>query len=184
VNAKLLPASDDANDRTDHSMSLFQKILLATDGTVTDLIALYTGEPIRVKRLGQSIRTEIAPDILACPQPIELLSRKILLSGSKRNYLYAESLFVFNLLSESIQRQLLTTDRPIGLMWKEERLESYREILEHKIELCADIAGHFELPASTLFASRTYLIHQLGRPLGAITEKWPLSIFRDPPVSG
>ncbi len=163
----------------DQSLSLFQKVLLSTDGTVTDLIALYTGEPIRVKKLEQGISEAVAPDVLCCNGTTKLLSRKILLSGISKNYLYADSLFVFERFSKSIQEQLLNTDRPIGLMWKEERLETYREIVDQKVEPCAEIAEHFDLLASAPFVSRTYLIHQAGKPLGAITEKWPLSFFRD-----
>lgn len=162
----------------DHNLSLFQKILLATDGTVTDLIALYTGEPIRVKKLEQSIREQAAPQRLQCSGPARLLIRRILLSGANKNYLFADSVFVFERFSKSIQDQLLNTDKPIGLMWKDERLEMYREIVEQKVEPCAEAAQHFELPTSAPFVSRTYLIHHNGKPLGAITEKWPLSLFR------
>jgi len=159
-------------------LSLFQRILLATDGTVTDLIALYTGESIRVKKLEQAIRTEIASSVLQCAGPTPLLIRKILLSGATKNYLFADSVFVFERFSKSIQAQLLNTDKPVGLMWKEEKLETYREIVEQKIEPCAQIAGHFELPITAPFVSRTYLIHNAGKPLGAITEKWPVEYFR------
>lgn len=161
-----------------HDLSLFQKILLATDGTVTDLIGLYTGESIRVKKLEQAIREELAPPALKCAGPTRLLIRRILLSGASKNYLFADSVFVFERFSKSIQEQLLNTDKPIGLMWKEERLETYREIVEQKVEPCADAAKHFELPASAPFVSRTYLIHHSGLPLGAITEKWPVGLFR------
>lgn len=161
----------------DH-LSLFQKVLLATDGTVTDLIALYTGESIRVKKLEQAIREEIAPPALKCSGPTQLLIRKILLCGVSTNYLFADSVFVFERFSKSIQEQLLNTDKPIGLMWKEEQLETYREIVEQKVEPCAEIATHFGLPASEPFVSRTYLIHHNGKPLGSITEKWPVSLFR------
>ena len=162
-----------------HELSLFQKILLATDGTVTDLVALYTGEAIRVKKLEQNIRDGIAPAILQCDVTTRLLNRQILLSGVNRNYLYADSLFVFERFSKAIQEQLLTTDRSIGLIWKEQRLETHREIIEQKIEFCAEIAAHFSVPETAPFVSRTYLIHHAGNPLGAIMEKWPLSYFRD-----
>jgi chorismate-pyruvate lyase len=161
-----------------NELSLFQKILLATDGTVTDLIALYTGEPIRVKKLEQSIQERSAPDELQCSAPTRLLHRRILLSGETHNYLYADSLFVFERFSKSIQDQLLHTDRPIGLMWKEERLETYREIVEQKVEPCPEVAGHFGRLPNEPFVSRTYLIHHNGKPLGSITEKWPVSLFR------
>lgn len=177
------PFESTANEATpnqnEHSLSLFQKILLSTDGTVTDLIGLYTGEAIRVKKLGQSIEMQAAPESLRCAGPVKILNRKILLSGATNNYLYADSVFVFERFSKSIQDQLLSTDRPIGLMWKEERLETYREIVAHEVAAAADIAEHFGLSPTAPFVSRTYLIHHKGLPLGAITEKWPLAIFRD-----
>ena len=162
-----------------HDLSLFQKVLLATDGTVTDLVALYAGEPIGVRKLAQSIRDEHAPAELQCDGPTRLLSRNILLTGATRIYLYAESLFVLDRLSTSIQQQMLDTDRPIGLLWKEERLEAYREIVRQAVEPCEAIARHFDVLSSAPFVSRTYLIHNGGKQLGMISEKWPLSHFRD-----
>jgi chorismate-pyruvate lyase len=53
---------------------------------------------------------------------------------------YAESQFVLELLSKSIEEQMLNTDRPIGLLWKEERLESFREIVGQAVEPSAAIA--------------------------------------------
>lgn len=161
-----------------NDLSLFQRVLLATDGTVTDLLALYTGEPIHVVKLEQSITEAQAPAALACAGPTRLLHRRILLSGAARNYLYADSTFVFERFSTAMQRQLLDTDRPIGLLWKEARLETFREIVAQGIETDAAIAQHFAVPATERFVARTYLVNHGGRPLGAITEKWPLSAFR------
>src|SRR5512134_1740681 len=98
---------------SEQELSLFQKVLLATDGTVTDLIALYAGEPIRVRKLAQSIRDEQAPVELQCTGPTRTMSRSILLTGATRTYLYAESQFVLERLSKSIRQQMLDTDRPI-----------------------------------------------------------------------
>jgi chorismate-pyruvate lyase len=162
-----------------HDLSLFQKVLLATDGTVTDLIALYAGEPIRVTKLTQTIGEERAPTELQCGGSTRLLSRRILLVGATKSYLYAESQFVLDRLSKSIQDAMLNTDRPIGLLWKEARLETFREIVGHAVEPCEAIAGHFDLPVSAPFVSRTYLIHHGGRPMGRITEQWPLSHLRE-----
>ena len=87
---------------------------------------------------------------------------------------------VLERLSASIQDQMLNTDRPIGLLWKEERLETFREIVRQGVETCTEIAHYFDVPASAPFVSRTYLIHHGGRPMGMITERWPLSSFREP----
>ena len=161
----------------DAELSLFQKILLATDGTVTDLIALYTGESIRVTKLEQSIRKEEAPAFLQCVEPTRLLHRTILLTGATQNFLFADSVFVFDRFAPNIQDQLLNSDRPIGLLWKEARLETYREIIDRRIESDPTVTQYFAGSAPQLI-SRTYLIRHHGLPLGAITEKWPISFFR------
>jgi len=163
----------------DQELSLFEKILLATDGTVTDLIALYAGETIRVKKLDQFIERRDAPPALRCHEPTRMLQRRILLAGAARHYLYAESQFVLERFSAHLQQQLLETDTPVGMLWKEARLETYREITAKTIEAGGEIARHFELPPDTDFVSRTYLIHYQGLPLGSITEKWPVGWFRD-----
>jgi len=148
----------------DHDLTVFQQVLLATDGTVTDLIALYAGEPMRVRKLQQEVRTDRLEPALACVEGTALLDRRILLSGAAKNYLYAESCFVLERVPESIREQMLTT-----------------EIVEQAVEPCVTIAHHFDLPVAAPFVSRTYLVHHRNKPLGKITERWPLSYFRRVP---
>lgn len=159
-------------------LNFFEKILLATDGTVTDLITLYADEPIRVQKLEQVACEQAAPPELACAKPTQLLVRKILLSGATRNYLYAESHFVLERLPEFVRQQMLESDRPIGRLWKEARLETFREVVTQSVAPCAAVARHFEVAAIEPFVSRTYLVHHSAKPLGMITEKWPLHSFR------
>ncbi len=162
------------------ALSLFQKVLLATDGTVTDLVALYTGEAIKACKLSQSLARGQRVSHLACDEDAQVLHRRILLSGvgSGRNYLYAESGFVFDLFPEAIQHGLLHTEQPIGLLWREARLEMYREIIDRRIEHCAATSACFGLPATTPLLSRTYVIHHARRQLGVITEKFPAHLLR------
>ncbi len=162
----------------DQPLSTFQKILLTTDGTVTDLIALYTGESIRVKKVGQKMFLSDNSQNFFCPPETPLLERNVLLCGASKNYLYAESVFVVGLLSHSIQYKLLETDCPIGLMWKEEKLDMYRDILGHKTEICDTVAAYFDVPPQTPIISRTYSIYHRGKILGTITEKFPITYFR------
>lgn len=161
-------------------LTLFQKVLLATDGTVTDLIALYAGESIRVQKLEQEILENHTDPALRIAEPTRVLLRRILLCGAAQNYLYAESRFVIERLPRSIHQQMLDTDRPLGLLWKEARLETFREIVTQSVEPGAAIAQYFSLPATEPFVSRTYLVHYQAQPLGAVTEKWPLGSFREP----
>jgi chorismate-pyruvate lyase len=159
-------------------LSLFQKVLLTTDGSVTELLSMYTGEPIRAEKIEQSIKYGLTPAGLDCPGRTPLLHRKIMLKGPKKGYVFAESFFVLERLSTSIQNKLLQTETPIGALWRQEKVEMYREIIEAKLEVCGRTALHFDLPADTRLLSRTYVVFQGGQALGAITEKFPLAYFR------
>ena len=164
--------------QSEHQLSLFQKVLLATDGTVTDLIALYYEEPIRVIKLEQSVRLEASPAELACDKATRILRRTILLSGAVKIYMHAESGFVFDRMSPWLQEQMLSTDLPVGLLWKQSRLETFREMLGSSVGPREAIAPLFGLSESEPFVSRSYRIHHAGKPLGMISETWPLSYFR------
>lgn len=163
----------------DESLSLFQKTLLITNGTVTDLLALYTGKKIVVKKIDQKVTFEGAPEALQTTPETPLLKREILLGCENSNYMYAISYFVFEQLPRSIQYQLLETDRPIGLLWKEAKLETYREIIEYKLEQNKEVAKYFNEPIDTPILSRTYLINYDRAPLGILTEKFPAIYFRE-----
>jgi len=160
-------------------LGLLQKILLCTDGTVTDLIALYAGEAIHVHKVRQRVAVHQPPALLGCAGPVQVLERQILLRGRQRTFLYADSQFVFERFSADMQQQLLHTEQPIGLLWKQERLETFREIIDKAVVRCPHLAAHFELPEDAWYVSRTYLIHHGGQPLGVITEQWPTHWFTD-----
>ena len=159
------------------SLTLFQKVLLTTDGSVTELLSMYTGEQIRAEKIEHSITYGGGPQILGCSENAQFLHRKILLKGSGKSYLFAESFFVFDRFSTSMQYKLLHTDAPIGLLWRQEKVEMYREIVGAGIEICERTASYFDMPGDTRLLSRTYLIFQGGGPLGVITEKFPLAYF-------
>ncbi len=163
----------------DNSLSLFQKILLTTDGTVTNLLKLYTGEMIKVKKIRQEIALSGKSEELLCSLETPVLKRDILLCGKNRNYVYCESIFVFQLLSRSVQYKLLETDQPVGLMWREEKLETYREVIDYKVESAQSLVPYFDIQPQTPILSRTYLIYQNKIAFGAITEKFPATFFKE-----
>lgn len=159
------------------TLSLFQKVLLTTDGSVTELLALYAGQPIRARKIEQSLSFGQPPAELGGRTLTRLLRRKIMLVDATRNYVYAESTFIFERFSRTIQTQLLETETPIGLLWRQEKVEMYREIIDTRIEQCSATCAHFGVAADSRLVSRTYLLHQQARPLGMITEKFPLHSF-------
>ena len=161
----------------DASLSLFQKVLLTTDGTVTQLLEIYSGSPIKVKKLTQTIITDIEDTWLQLKNTDRLLKRSILLCSRETNLLYAESYFVIDRLPKSMHQQLLETDQPIGLLWRAERMETYREISGYTRRSEPDLSHHFNVGNDVEFHGRTYHIYHQQQPLGMITEKFPISYF-------
>lgn len=162
----------------DKSLSLFQKVLLTTDGTVTDLLKLYTGEKIKVKIINQEVMLSGDSEVSLCSPKTPILKRSVLLGSETKNYVYAESIFIFEQFSQPIQNKLLETNEPIGLLWKEEKLENYREIISYKTESCESLLQYFSVQPQTPMLSRTYLIYHKRSILGVITEKFPVNFFR------
>ena len=160
-----------ADDRT---LSVLQKALLTTDGTVTQLLEIYTGENISVQKLEHSL-VKGAPSSLEVSATEPVLSRRILLRGATRPYMYAHSWLVPSRMPKGMQETILQTDTPIGQLWKAARLETFREIIDFRREHDPFIAALFGVDAPLL--SRTYLIHTGGMPMGLINERFPATLF-------
>ncbi len=158
----------------DESLSLMQKVLLTTDGTVTQLLEIYTGEKIRVEKL-EHAQVLGGPPSLGVSAAEPVLSRRILLRGATRPYLYAHSWLVPARMPRGMQETILQTDTPIGQLWKSSRLETFREIIDFRREHDSAVAALFGVDSALL--SRTYIIHAGGAPMGLIVEKFPASFF-------
>jgi chorismate-pyruvate lyase len=59
-------------------------------------------------------------------------------------------------------------------LFREHRLETFRELVTHGIEDAGDWAVHFGLDSAAQAFSRTYRIIHSQRPLALITEKFPI----------
>ena len=158
----------------DPLLSLPQKILLTTDGTLTHLLEIYTGEKIRVEKLEHALEKG-GPPSLRVPETEPVLNRRILLRGATRPYMFAHSWLVLSRMPRDMQEKILRTDTPIGQLWKMSRLETYREIVDFRRE--HDYAVAALLGVEVQLLSRTYLIHTGGLPMGLIVEKFPITYF-------
>ena len=78
-------------------LSTFQRILLTTDGTVTEMLEAYLFEKIQVAKLSMKEITLSEPfRPLKLAKGSRVISRKILLQGkvSRKNFVYAESIII------------------------------------------------------------------------------------------
>lgn len=163
-------------------LSVFQRIILTTDGTLTEILEAYLSEKIKLVKLSEIIEPITGDNLfLDIASGQEVLQRKILLQGkiSRNNWVYAESILVPDRLDEKLKNGLLVSQEPMGRLWLEHRLETFKEIVDSAREPAEDLADYFKLKRSDKLLSRTYRVFSGRRPIILITEKFPETFYRD-----
>lgn len=166
------------------SLSLLQRILLTTDGTVGRILEQYTGESIEVVKLEQSfepaqkgqVELGLSDPELGYMGPEKVLLRRVILRGSRsgQNLIYAESTFRTEKLPTGLLERLLSTAVSIGQLLTEQRMETFREILASGQEHAGEACTYFGLEPSDMLLFRTYRIFLSSQPVVMITEKFPV----------
>ena len=165
-------------------LTRFQQVLLGTDGTVTNLLEAYAGEPVEVVKLRQVFDTSNDADADLMAAGGDVLRRRVLLRGrrGRQRLLYAEAVLAVERVDAPVLEALLSTDKAIGVVLAEHRIETFREILRVGSEPAGPTGAHFGVDASAELISRTYRIIAGGQPVILITEKFPANLFRDLPA--
>jgi chorismate-pyruvate lyase len=155
-------------------------ILLITDGTITPILEACTGEPMQAVRLSQAV----GPCGRSDPQ-LELgrrrpvLRRTVLLRGSRSgiDYLHAQSVIALDRVSARLRDELLVTDRPIGRVLRDHRVETFKEILVSGHEPAGPSAVHFAVDPMQALPSRTFRLLCANDPIMRITERFSPHVF-------
>lgn len=161
-------------------ISDFQKILLKSNGTVTALLEAYFSEPIKVVKISEKLdKIEFDLPNLKLNKEEQVLASKILLQGknSRRNFIYADSLILINNLEKRFTNELLNTDKPIGKIWSEQKIETFIEILNSGEESANILSNYFCIKPEENLLSRTYSVLSKGKITMIITEKFPHKYF-------
>lgn len=158
------------------SLTPLQRMLLACDGTLTDMVEAAFGEPIRLIK----IAVETGP---AAEAVLELdldagglvMRRQILLQGESTgvNYVYAESLIAVDTLPSALRDALLHSDAPLGRLWVQHRLETRKEIL--RVWRISGEAPRFGPAGAQGQLARSYRVFSSGRPIMLISEYFPVA---------
>lgn len=163
-------------------LSTFQRIILTTDGTLTEILEAYLDEKIRVIKLSEGV-VSIVKDNRALEIKVgsQVIERRVLLQGkiSHRNWIYAESVIVPERLDELHRERLLRSQESIGRLWLEHRVETFKEIIDSARESAGEVAQHFDIDPETRLFSRTYRVFSNRKPVMTITEKFPETYFLD-----
>ena len=160
--------------------SPFQRMLMKANGTVTAMLEAYLSEPIQVVKLSEKlVNTEIKLPKIELNREEQVISRKVLLQGkmSNCNFIYADSFILINNLEERFRYQLLNTNIPIGKLWSEQKVETFKEIIDSGIEPANELANYFCIEPEENLLFRTYSVSSQGKITMIITEKFPEHYF-------
>ena len=163
-------------------ITIFQQILLITDGTVTDLLEVYMGEKIQIIKIREE-SINVADDIPALELLTgdEVIEREVFLQGqeSKKNYIYAKSLVIPARLQAGLHQDILNSSIPLGQLWIAHKLETFKQIIGNGKEPADDLAPHFAITRDAEMLHRTYRLFSNQQPCIMITEKFPACYFTD-----
>lgn len=155
--------------------AFLRRAIVATDGTVTNLIEEFVEPVVIVKLDERALDSRVPAEWPELAPGLDVVRREVLIRGAEsgRVFLHAESLIVLDYLDDILRRELLETDKPIGKLIREYRRETYRELLGHRHQPAGRLAPHFGCEPGTALLVRVYRIHIGGRPAIQITERFP-----------
>ncbi len=158
-------------------LPLCARLLLVTDGTVTELLEALTGEPIGLGLKKQSVdRTENHPAMAPPDGHSACLYRRITLRGEKtgQDWLYAESVILHQRLGPDARQMLEQRQIPLGAILDRQLPDNHREILDCGYRDNSAAADHLGLEKDHAFLYRVYRILVQTRPVAVITEWFPV----------
>jgi chorismate-pyruvate lyase len=158
------------------SLTLLQRVLLITDGTLTDALEAAFLEPILLVKLVNQVKpAENRIDELDLEPGQRLMRRQILLRGgtSGTNFVYAESQLAVDRLHPQFRDRLIASAEPIGRLWSEHRIETWKQILEFFRRPAEELSGHFGCAEDAELLGRRYRVFTGGRPTIVTAEYFP-----------
>ncbi|HHY08710.1 MAG TPA: chorismate lyase [Corynebacteriales bacterium] len=159
-------------------LSSAQKILLATDGSVTTILDVLKGH-VNIRTLVQEFREadkEVA-SLLGINEGDTINYRVVVIEG-KEPLIYAISIIPLDRLNNDFKEDLIRADIPIGRILRKHNIESRREIKSVSIDKSTPkMAEIFKSDSPML--TRTYNIIHKNQILIWLMETFPHSLFQD-----
>ncbi|HEX4159380.1 MAG TPA: chorismate pyruvate-lyase family protein [Rhizomicrobium sp.] len=152
-----------------------QRILLVTDGTLTEILEACLLEPIELVKLSETL---LKGREVSAPTGIErderVLERKINLRGAKSGvrHVYAESLILVDRLDSSFQKELLESNIPLGRLWRSHRLETFKQLVSVACRPARELGAHLGCAENAPVLGRIYDVFSAGRPVMRIAENF------------
>lgn len=160
------------------SLSSAQKILLATDGSVTTILDVLKGH-VNIRTLVQEFKEadKEAASLLDIDEGDTINYRVVVIEG-KEPLIYAISMIPVDRLNNEFKEDIIRADIPIGRILRKHNIESRREIKSVSVEdSTPEMAEIFK--SNTSMLTRTYNIIHKDQILIWLMETFPYSMFQD-----
>lgn len=160
------------------SLSSAQKILLATDGSVTTILDVLKGH-VNIRTLVQEFREadEETARLLDIKKGNTINYRVVVIEGNEP-LIHAISLIPVDRLDNNFKEDLIRADVPIGRILKKHNIESRREIKSVSLEETSpQLTNIFKSDVKML--SRTYNIIHKDQVLIWLKETFPSNMFTE-----
>jgi chorismate-pyruvate lyase len=160
------------------SLSSAQKILLATDGSVTTILDVLKGH-VNIRTLVQEFQEadEEAASLLNI-QVGDTINYRVVVIEGEEPLIYAVSMIPLERLDNDFKEDLIRADIPIGRILRKHDIESRREIKTVSLEKPEPEMGEiFKTKAPML--RRTYNIIHKDQVLIWLMETFPHTLFKD-----
>ena len=170
-------------------VSPLQKILLLTDGSVTNLLEVVAGERVEVHTLAQQVvradGAEAADLEIEAGDLINFRVVDLVGSESRRTFVHAVSHTPFDQLRPEFRDDLMAADIPIGRILQRYRMETRREIRDIRpIHADRNLSKTFNVPDKSVLFSRRYSIIHDQKPLIFIEEIFSPALWEGVRISG
>jgi len=163
------------------SLPLPARLLLVTDGTVTELLEAMVREPVALGYKKQTIdRTNSYPNI-NINENDDCLHRSITLRGKETgvDWLYAESVILHNRLNPTAQSMLIDEALPIGSILNDQTSDNHRCIVDCGISSNNMAANRLDLDSDYEFVYRVYEIMVGEELIMSISEWFPIDRIKE-----
>jgi beta-ribofuranosylaminobenzene 5'-phosphate synthase len=165
-------------------ISPVQKVLLGTDGSVTQLLESVTGKKVVIRTLVQRVvpaDREMAENLsITEGDPVNFRIVEIRTGDTGDVLIYAVSHTPLSRLSPEFRDDLMKADIPIGRIIQHHHIEARRQILSARVLPATDDTGRiFSISRNEPVLSRQYRIIHAGKPLIFIEEQFPYNRFLD-----
>lgn len=157
-------------------LNKFGRVVVHTTSSTTRLIEILFNVKLKVQLLNQQEMTE-CPDFIrkhlnVKPSP-PVLREICLVDTESRPFIYAMTLFYKDDLHPDIIDDLYSTDIPIGKIIEKNKLEIYREVLDHGIIQDSNITRHLGLKHNEHLLYKVSSMRHQGKTMFLVCEFFP-----------